>query len=143
MALYEVPAKLSVLASRFGDQDMRYLIMALAFAFAMGTLLVLVIGLMLGLGLSKAGFVVRRKRPAMVVGDTASQTTGTGDGGQPVMANVEQIYWLEPSGPRNCWHLDPRCNGFHSRRERVVGHRACRICAHGIVKTEADGYAFE
>ena len=143
MALFEVPGRLSVLASCFGDQDLRYLLMALAFAFVMGALLVLAIGLMLGLGLSKAGFVVRKKRPAMVVGDTASQTTGTGGGGQPAMASVEQLYWLDPSGPRNCWHLVPRCNGVHGRRELVVGHRACRTCAHGVVQTEADGYAFE
>ena len=51
------------------------------------------------------------------------------------MKNVAELYWLEPCSERNGRHLGPGCGGFHGRRGRITRHRACRVCACGMVKT--------
>ena len=62
------------------------------------------------------------------------------EGGVGRLGNADHIYWLEPfSAARNCWHLDPRCNGFRNHESRVVEHRACLFCTYGVVETPSRG----
>ena len=126
---------MSVLARRFGDHDLHALPIGLAVALARGALLMLAICGAAGFCLHKAGFAVSRRRPAPLGQDAGIQTASMPTPVRQELGNAEQICWLEPCSSRNRWHLDPECRGFDGRRGRITGHLACRICAHGLVKT--------
>ena len=108
----------------------------------MGALLVLTIGMMAGLFLGRAGFVIRKRKLAVVIGDTASQTVGEGAARGPCPRTwVISTRWAHRA-PTTVGTWTPGETASMAAKT-VVGHRACRICALGMVKTEADGYAFE
>ena len=94
----------------------------------------LLINLVICMGLSKAGYAVKKRRELPSTHGADTQTDPT-EGGMRRMGNVDHVCWLEPSSERNCWHVDPRGNGFNGRESRVVRHRACHVCTYAVVKT--------